>query len=180
MRTRTSRSLVGVRFALVLLLVPVAAWDQTPPRPKSTAGQNWEVTVLSVQNTGQTSWRQVTSPLDVPRYQEIPKGGLVFWRLKVEVRRKQAPDDAEFDSQWIQVRYRDKSGTARQEDIAAVLEKDSGGLGQDDVAAFGRYKLWNADPRMVKEFLFVGPQRVSDVVVMSVTVLDYPEVQVLP
>lgn len=164
--------LVCLWVASARLLLPIDVAGQSL-RGKSVAGQNWTVTVQSIEDTGEVEWRLVTPPTDPPRYNQIPTEGLVFWRLKLEARSKAGPN-AEFESRWIQVRYRDRSGNSRVSDMAAAVQKNFG-----DAATFGSWKLTSSDGVVDVDFLFAAPKR-ADVAAMSLKVLDYPEISLLP
>lgn len=149
---------------------------------KTVSGQNWDFTVISIQNTGRQSWEVETYRLNQYKSLNVKDENLCSWRLKIKAGYKNLErEDLTFRSDWIDVRYTTKEmASSVPRNIIGVimhpsfLDKMSGGI-----------ELTPQGPRgtplspISMDLLFLAPKNTEEITKKFVAFLDYPEVQII-
>jgi len=146
--------------------------------PNTVSGPNWDLKLLSVENTGEQRWEKASFKLGSTSYIKVNEDDLSFWRVKVEVRRKKHGLD--FSSDWIQLIYTTHKGGKSRKTAAAIIIRWMG----DSAAVSGPSTVEFKNPDLSIptkwDLLFLAPKNSNDVDYMAVQLLDYPKVQVTP
>jgi hypothetical protein len=166
---------------------PSSSGIKTPELMKSTdiinttvSGENWDFTVISMENTRKDEWPALGIG---ETYKAIKEENLCFWRLKIKARyKKPEKGSPEFKSKWVTVVY-EKTGNpiATTQEMTGVIPV---GASAKDSAIFGEVTVRNtpskaSDP-FVMDLLLIAPKRIKDITSMYVEFLDYPKVQIVP
>lgn len=144
----------------------------------TVSARDWEFTVVSVENTGLTTWSE-WNPYGTKEHKAAEDNS--FWKLKTS-RRYKGPhsEEAHFHSNWIMIEFATARGKQQKRPLVAVITDKLGAVFSSVHEVAPPYI--EGHPGVVPrdlEFLFIAPADVREISSMSVRFLDYQAVPVI-